>query len=427
MYSAGAKPGTKSRLTRRDAGARFCSTKLAAAAARRALILAVFSALLFAAALPARAQTETVLYNFTGASDGGSPQSRLTPDGAGGFYGTTGSGAATSDGTVFELSPNGSGGWTETVLYGFGGAADNVILDRAGSLYGTTFEGGAYGYGVVFELSLMGTSWMETDLYSFTNGADGAYPRNGVIADAAGNLYGTNETAYGLEGMSVFELSPSAGSWTERTIYTSGSDNSVDAYAGLTMDAAGNIFGATFNSVFELSPDGNGGWTPTVIHTFTGDLGDGYGLGGTPVLDKKGNLYITTTSGGAGKCGTVFELSPATGGAWTAKLLYSFKGGAGDGNLPFGGLVLDAARNIYGTTAYGGVANSGIVYELVAPVGTGRYKEKVLWSFNGTDGESPYGSLILNRAGNLLGTTLYGGSNWHGVPSGNGVVFELTR
>jgi hypothetical protein len=193
------------------------------------------------------------------------------------------------------------------------------------------------------------------------------------------------------------------------------------------MDAAGNIFGATFNTVFELSPDGKGGWTPTVIHTFTGDLGAGYGLGGTPVLDKAGNVYITTTGGGAGKCGTVFKLTPGKGGAWTGRILYSFKGGTEDGNEPFGGIVLDPARNIYGTTAYGGAANSGIVYELVGPVpGTGSYKEKVLWSFNGTDGESPYGSLILDRAGNLYGTTLLGGSTWHGGQSGNGVVFEVT-
>jgi uncharacterized repeat protein (TIGR03803 family) len=421
--------------TRRGSDARmgFGSMKMAAAAARGALAVAGISALLLITAHPAQTQTETVLYNFTGGSDGGSPQSRLTPHGAGNFYGTTVSGGVGSVGTVFELSPNGSGGWNQTVLHSFEGPDGaypdfcHLIFDSAGNLYGTAESGGANGDGIVFELSPMRTGWTETVLYSFTKGTDGAYPVNGLIMDGAGNLYGTNETSYGLEGMGVFELSPSAGGWTERTIYTSGSDNLGDGYAGLTMDAAGNIFGATSDSVFELSPDGNGGWTPTLIHRFTNALGGAYGLGGTPVLDNAGNVYITTTGGGTEKCGTVFELSPTMGGTWTGKILYSFKGGAEDGNLPFGGIVLDAARNIYGTTAYGGAANSGIVYELVAPVGKGNYKEKVLWSFNGTDGESPYGSVVLNRAGNLYGTTLYGGSNWHGVPSGNGVVFELTR
>ncbi|MGB7132646.1 MAG: choice-of-anchor tandem repeat GloVer-containing protein [Candidatus Sulfotelmatobacter sp.] len=395
--------------------------------------LALFPALLLTVARPAHAQTEAVLYNFTGGSDGGSPQARLTPDVAGNFYGTTNAGGSSGSGTVFELSPNGSGGWNETVLYSFFGGSDGadpdycyVIFDSAGNLYGTTLYGGANGDGVVFELSPVGTSWTETVLYSFTKGTDGAYPTGGLVMDAAGNFYGTNDSSYGLEGSQVFELSPSADGWTERTIYTTGYGSFGDSYAGLTMDGAGNIFGLTFRTVFELSPDGSGGWTPALIHTFDGALGNGYGLGGTPVLDKSGNIYFTTTEGGAGNCGTVLELSPGKGRAWTARILYSFKGAPGDGNLPFGGLVLDAVGNIYGTTAYGGMSNSGIVYELVDKAGTGNYKEKVLWSFNGTDGESPYGSLIIGRAAKLYGTTLYGGPDWHGVSTGNGIVFEVT-
>src|SRR5208283_5342872 len=165
---------------------RFGSTKLATAAMRGALTLAVLTVLLIPSH-PAQAQTETVLYNFTGHNDGGTPQSRLTPDGAGNLYGTTYSGGTSGVGTVFELSPNGSGGWNETVLYSFSGGMDGshpslsyVIFDKLGNLYGTASNGGgANGYGVVFELSPVGTSWTETVLYSFVGGTDGAVPLNG--------------------------------------------------------------------------------------------------------------------------------------------------------------------------------------------------------------------------------------------------------
>jgi uncharacterized repeat protein (TIGR03803 family) len=148
--------------------------------AARALALAALSALLLMAARPAHAQTEAVLYTFTG-SDGDEPYSNLTPDGKGNFYGTTAFGGDFGPGAVFELSPNGSGGWNETVLYSFTGGADGalpyskVILDSAGNLYGTALHGGAYGVGAVFELSPVGTSWTETVLYSPAARQAGAY------------------------------------------------------------------------------------------------------------------------------------------------------------------------------------------------------------------------------------------------------------
>jgi len=185
------------------------------------------------------------------------------------------------------------------------------------------------------------------------------------------------------------------------------------------MDAAGNIFGATCKTVFELSPNGNGGWNLTVIHTFTGAPNDGDTAWGTPVLDKAGNLYGTTEYGGAKNYGTVYKLSPGENGEWTEEILYSFMGGK-DGTTPYTGIVFDAAGNIYGTTVYGGASNDGTVYELVALVGTGSYKEKVLWNFNGADGNAPVG-LILDNTGNLYGTTALGGS------SNAGVVFELVN
>jgi uncharacterized repeat protein (TIGR03803 family) len=367
----------------------------------------------------AQAQTETVLYNFTGGSDGFTPMSRLTSDGAGNFYGTTDFGGLGA-GTVFEFSPNGSGGWKETVLYSFTGGADGsvpyfsyVLFDSEGNLYGTTYGGGSYGYGVVFELSPVGTSWTETVLYSFAGGMDDANPLNGLIMDAAGNLYGRTYVSGGGNG-TIFELSKSGNAWTKQVIYSS-----APGFAGLTMDAAGNIFGVAnggaIDLVFELLPNGNGGWNPTVIHTFSGGAKDGLVGEGTLVLDHAGNLYGTTLGGGSKNNGTVYELSRGMSG-WTEKILHSFEGGINDGSDPFAGIVFDAAGNIYGTTEFGGGNPlAGTVYELVAPVGTGGYKEKVLWKFDKTDGYEPVGSLILDNAGNLYGTTPEGGSNGYGV------------
>jgi uncharacterized repeat protein (TIGR03803 family) len=526
MHSPGSNSRTKRHLNISDAGLRFGSTKLAAAAIRGALALFVLSALLLMAARPTQAQSgpygivspttrnfrgavgqtsppqtvilkntgdsqltvsnisvspgfaistnrcangvrpgthcnvwvtftptgpgtvtgtltfvdnasnspqtvaltgrigETVLYNFTGGSDGGWPGAGLVSDGAGNFYGMTYP-TGVGNGTVFEVSPNGSGGWNHTVIHNFTCGADggwptfnSLVFDSAGNLYGTT-PGCIGGWGDVFKLSPVGTTWNESVLYSFTGSPDGATPNSGLIMDPAGNLYGT--TVYGgtfgtyLGGFgTVFELSPSGGGWTERVIYNVPA--CCMSYAGLTMDSAGNIFGATSLMVFELSPNGDGGWNPTVIHSF--HPGGPY-ASGTPVLDKAGNLYGTTfdqyTGGGA-----VYKLTHGTNRTWTETILHSFGSGK-DGSGPWAGLTFDAAGNIYGTTAFGGYYGKGTVFELAVQIGTGGYKEKVLWSFNGPDGATPYNSVpILDSAGNVYGTTVEGGSQ------DNGVVFEVT-
>ncbi len=199
------------------------ATKLSTAAMRSTLTLVTLPALLFLvlvlvlATSPAQAQTETILYNFTGGSDGGDPESRLTPDGKGNFYGTTNSGGKSGEyGTVFELSPNGKGGWIETVLYSFPGGADgahpifsSVIFDRAGNLYGTTYEGGIgcapVGCGIVYKLSPKGSKWTESVLHRFAGGVnDGLNPTTGVIMDQAGNLYGTTTSGGSAGGGESF-------------------------------------------------------------------------------------------------------------------------------------------------------------------------------------------------------------------------------
>jgi len=418
-----------------------------------ALTPAVLSALLMLVATRSgQAQTETVLYNFQGSNcqgppDGQNPVSRLTFDSAGNLYGTTFFGGLYGFGAVYELSQNGAPSCGDTVLYSFTGGLDGgclnnsgpiclsyVIFDSAGNLYGTTVSGGAYNGGVVFELSPhggpTGVIWTETVLHSFGGPGDGIYPTNGLILDRTGNLYGVTHAEFYQRQTpgTVYELSPSGGTWTESIIYTL--PNDYDTYAGLTMDGAGNIFGSTFQLVFKLSTNGKGGWSSTVVHTFTGSPKDGAGPDDAPVLDSAGNLYGTTESGGAKNLGTVYKLVPRKNGQWTERILYSFKGGTRDGSGPFGGVVLDAAGNIYGTTTSGGVkCGCGTIFELVAPVGKGSYKEKVLWSFqslNGKDGANPYSSLIWDGTGKLYGTTLSGGSVCDGDGNGCGVVFKVT-
>ena len=191
------------------------------------------------------------------------------------------------------------------------------------------------------------------------------------------------------------------------------------------MDAAGNIFGIGgstrgHSSVFELSPNGNGGWNPTVIHTFAQTNMDPQG---TLALDPAGSLYGTTLYGGAKNAGTVYKLTPAKQRKWTFKILHSFDAqDPKDGNDPWGGVVLDAAGNIYGTTAFGGdhKTSQGTISSSVAPVGKSRYKEQVIASFNGKNGLFPIASLIRDSAGNLYGTTYMGGAY------DNGIVFVVT-
>ena len=420
---------------------------------RGVLTLAVLSTLLLVALPPAHAQPEIVLYNFCSQPncvDGENPVSSLMPDGAGNFYGTTQLGGANMYGTVFELSPNGIGGYNETVLYSFcslpnctdGSYPDSyVTFDGGGNLYGTTYYGGLFasgpysGYGLVFELSPepgggcpggsnSGNGWCETVLYSFMSTPDGAFPFSGLTWDPYGNLYGTTYGGGNGTG-TVYELSPNgSGGWNEQVIYDRG------GYAGLTIDGAGNLYGAddvTAGHVFKLSPNGSGGWNAIILHTFTGGTNDGSGPEGTPVLDSAGNVYGTTVSGGATKgLGTVWKLTSGKAGEYTEEILYSLIWN--DGSNPKAGVVLDSSGNIYSTTAFGVFKSPcydgcGTVFEL-AVSGPG-YEWTSLWPFHGTDGGNPTDTLILD-GGNLYGTT-YGGGTSSNCPGtgGCGVAFEV--
>ncbi|HEY2859814.1 MAG TPA: choice-of-anchor tandem repeat GloVer-containing protein, partial [Terracidiphilus sp.] len=422
-------------------------------------VLALTPAIAFMVSLPMVAQ-ESVLYSFTTpSSDGQQPNSGLISDGKGNFYGTTEYGGSVGapygfDGTVFELSPASGGGWTEKVLYSFGVVSGdgvqplaNLVFDAKGNLYGTTMSGGAYNDGTVFEL-LPGTGgvWTEKILHSFgAYAGDGNSPRRGsLIFDSKGNLYGTtfnggsNGAAPG--GGAVFELSPgTGGAWTEKVIYSLGA-NSADAMhasGGLVFSPAGDLYGVTvqggaynYGSVYELLPGSGGIWTEKVLHSFDVNGVDGASPIPCVILDAEGNLYGTTQQGGnygnGNHLGAVYELSPSPGGTWTEQILYNFIGGYpnSDGATPVAGLIFDAAGNLYGTTSGGGpgISSDGTVFELVR--GAGGWTERQIYAFTAAaaDGHFPYGGVIFDAAGNLYGTTPSGGANSAGQ---YGTVFKI--
>ena len=265
---------------------------------------------------------ETPLYKFSGGADGSNPYGgALVFDQAGNVYGTTYAGG-TGSGVVYKLTPAGSG-WTESVLYTFAGGSDGaspwagVTLDQAGNLYGTTAAGGAFGGGTVYELSPSGSGWTKRTLHSFQQQQDGGNPYAGVILDPAGNLYGATQYGGSGGGGTVFEMSPSGDSWIFTTLYSfigSGGGHAKGPVADLVMDAGGNLYGTTggdgtyrFGSVFKLT-HGGGGWTYTSLHDFTGGS-DGNLPRSNLVFDGSGNLY-STAYGGVDGNGVVFQITP---------------------------------------------------------------------------------------------------------------------
>lgn len=263
--------------------------------------------------------SETVLYAFTGLSDGGYPAANLTFDVSGNLYGTT-QGGGIGLGTIFELSPNGSQGWTETVLYEFQGDPDGafplagLVFDQLGNLYGTTSVGGVNGAGTVYELLPPGTqggNWTEDILSSFT--ASAGVPYGGVIFDKAGNLYGTTSGPKG----SVFELTPTGDSWSESTLYAFGSTRISMPLAGLLTDNLGNLYGTATGDFcgggFRLQ-NHSGSWKEAELDFFTGHNGP-CGPEAALIFGKNDAIYGTSVVGGgchalANGCGTVFGAIP---------------------------------------------------------------------------------------------------------------------
>lgn len=314
--------------------------------------------------------TETVLHSFTGTPDGFDPVATLARDAAGNLYGTTFAGGPFNGGTIFSLDTAG----TESVLYSFTGGSDGLnpfaglVMDSAGNLYGTTSSGGhgscsgGSGCGTVFEINTAGAL---TVLHTFKGGpSDGAEPFAGLAQDAVGNLYGTTVRGGTFGGGTVFKLDTTG---TETVLYSFHRvpDGRFPA-AVLVQDATGNLYGTTENggaygrgTIFKLDTTG----TESVLYSFQGAPTDGAFPNAGLVRDAVGNLYGTTFGGGAYTRGTVFKLD-ITG---TETVLHNFKGGPTDGINPEASLVQDPAGNLYGTTFKGGAHQSGTIFELSFP------------------------------------------------------------
>jgi uncharacterized repeat protein (TIGR03803 family) len=358
------------------------------------LVLAILTVISLLTATRASAQQEKVLHSFKISGQGGSyPNAGLISDAAGNLYGTTvyggtgvcGSAAPAGCGTVFQLRRNPSGGWTEKVLHNFNNDGKDgfhpyagLIFDAAGNLYGTTGYGGTgvcasvipIGCGTVFELKPKANGgWAEKLLYSFGGGSDGELPEGGLIFDKSGNLFGTTA---GNVGLCTHQPNVACG------------------------------------TVFKLKPHASGVWTETVLHNFVYDGVDGYGPYGSLARDSAGNLYGGTFWGGTYYDGTAFKLAPAQGGSWTESR-YSFYWGKGVNGGGPGGLLLDAAGNLYGTASLGDNAYSGVVFQLTPAAGN--WTETTLYSFDiYSTGAAPNSGLIFDASGNLYGTNVYGGS-----------------
>jgi uncharacterized repeat protein (TIGR03803 family) len=258
-----------------------------------------------------------LLHNFTGGSDGGGPSGALLMDSGGNIYGTTEYGGVAGLGTIYQLQ---HGTWNETVVFSppdhtYGVLPQNgVVADAAGNLYGVFQRGGPNGPGAVYELSNSGSGWTEQTIYAFLGTDDGAEPVS-VIFDPSGNLYGATTSGGTGHGGTIFKLTHGSGSWTFTTLYSINGTGPCGVKGRLALDSAGNLYGVTycdgqygFGSVFELSPS-SGGYVYTDLHDFTNGNDGGY-PNGDLVQDAQGNLYGTTFGGGSGGVGVVFEITP---------------------------------------------------------------------------------------------------------------------
>ena len=416
-----------------------------------------FAALIILVSSCSLAQQYKVLYSLGAVSgDGAGPLAGLVQDSAGNLYGTTYSGGAYLDGTVFELSPNGTGGWTETVLYSFCADYSNfvcldgskpgaaLIIDSMGNLYGTTESGGSTNgggsAGVAFELSppsQQGGAWKETVLYKFCSNnvnnlcLDGYRSLASLVFDKSGNLYGTTVEGGAEDDGTAFELSPHQSGWIETVLYNfcsnlqgSNCKDGIYPESSLFFDAAGNLYGTAtqdglhsgdYGVLFKLSP-GASGWTETVLANFTQP--GGLFPSTSPTMDAQGNLDGPLSMGGAHSDGALYQWNHTTG-----KLLeVSFNGS--NGQDPAGAVLIDTlGRGYYGTTLQGGNTGTGgtagVIYR-VSLKGALSTLYKFCSQPNCTDGQSPYGNLVEDTQGNLYGTTNGGGAN------GAGVVYEIT-
>ena len=416
---------------------------------RRALLPG--AALCIALSSAAFAGKETVLYTFHGfpARDGANPLAVPVMDDKGDLYGTASAGGGSGCGMVYKLHRRQDETWKETSLYSFSCGNDGdgpwggVVFDKAGNLYGNTVLGGAgaclYGCGVVYKLTpAKQGDWTETVLYSFPappQGSEYGGPYAGLTFDGNGKLYGTTvlddacgDSNYG----SVFRLKRVNEIWKEHDIRRfCGTDGADPSRGPLVLDAAGNLYGTTTfggadgdGVVFEMSPLGGDKWAFNKLHEFTN--AEGGILAGGVTIDASGDLYGAEYAGGSAGHGAIYELSPS-GGAWNESILHVFN--AAEGENPFASPVFDVGGNLFGTTQAGGSTqyciNCGVIYELVSQ-GSGQWSESIVYSFGSqpgiADGSDPVAGLMRAPDGNFYGTAAEGGDS----SCNCGVVFQFT-
>jgi uncharacterized repeat protein (TIGR03803 family) len=380
----------------------------------------------------ANAQVEFQLVHAFGApGDGQGLGSAVIIDANGDLFGTAGGGAY-GQGMVYELRPGNSGTWTETIPHSFGAPHSGdgtdpygpVTLGAGGVLYGATPGGGADNQGIVYSLTPNPSGWAETILYSFlrSDSVDGF--SSNLALDEQGNLYGRAGT---------FELSPGPNGW----IYTPTCNwkfiCTFNEYQGTALGpghrllAAGGLGANHMGNVYAVVPSARG-WSAGPLYAFGSIPNDGQVPSNGPlVADAQENIYGTTLQGGSNVCGdigcgTIYKLTRGPNGIWQETILYSFRPPAsGTGYAPIAGVILDKSGNLYGTTSAGGAdCGCGVVYRLTHHEDD-TWTFVVLHRFVNTDGALPYASVTLDRHGNLFGTTLGGG------PNGGGVVFEISR
>jgi uncharacterized repeat protein (TIGR03803 family) len=321
----------------------------------------------------------TVLYSFTSGADGAEPYKGVTVDKAGNLYGTAVAGGGGSCeggcGVAYKLTNNG-GVWTQTVLHTFTGGSDGsgpgsrLAIDGKGNLYGMAPIGGAYGAGTIYQLhQARDGSWRFRVIHDFTGGADGAAGSAGRMVGRSGHLFGVATAGGNYGSGAAFELTPTpTGGWNFRVIYSfQGQPDAGFPYGALLFDAANNLYGTTYydgasdlGSVYELSPSVSGEWTEQVLYSFRGVL-DGNSSISNLVFDTAGNLYGTTSEGGLGGSGTIFQLSHRSV-SWTETVVHSFAGPP-DGAFPYSGMVNGLAGEFYGATVHGGANDDGSIYK----------------------------------------------------------------
>jgi uncharacterized repeat protein (TIGR03803 family) len=372
----------------------------------------------------AQAQTETVLYIFSGGC-GFSPFAGITFDQQGRIYGTTAYGGARSKGVVYRLAREGEG-WICSPLHSFASQDQDgstplagVVFGPDGLLYGTTQEGGAEGYGTVFSLQPPATAcksflcpWLETILYSFTGGTDGAYPAYGnLVFDQAGNIYGTTYSGGSSDRGVVFKLTRSGSGWAESALWRVIGGEGGSPLGGVIFDSAGNLYGTTDQTVYELSPT-QSGWSETTLYSFT-DPANGGGAGGL-IWDAHGDLFGITGGGPLGGNSAVYELRPQNG-SWSFSVLQNF---GSEYFAPLAPPTFDSQGNLYGPLPSYPSEGFGEIFELT-PAGN-QWIYSPFYQFpGGNGGAGPVGPVIFDANGNMYGTAA-------GVLGGPDTVWEIT-